>query len=407
MISEIQQQLTQIKTTWDAATVLPEEFTSLGYPGLTKVEVSDLLSGVIELLDEVNQKEDFKPSLISLFNLQKTVSTLYTYVSSHIPSSPQPHIPEALRLLELTSTTIREWLEESDKVSKRATTGLINKLAEATKKVEDAAAIRDELRSYQADMGARTAVAIDQAEQIATLLADSITNKNSIETHSVTSAETFETSKADADEIHEFTEEIATLKLALADAKEKQDSIFEKFESYRDKIELLLGDANRAGLAASFRARKVELEDPLKWWLGLFVASVLGLVIMAVLYFAPILQGGELKELPFRLALVSPFIWLGWFSAKQYGYTARLREDYAYKEASAMSFEGYKREAGESSVEMLEKLLDVSINNFSDNPIRIYSGTGNHASPLHELVDKTPDLKKLMEDFKAFLVSSK
>lgn len=126
-----------------------------------------------------------------------------------------------------------------------------------------------------------------------------------------------------------------------------------------------------------------------------------------MLYFAPILQDGELKELPFRLALVSPFIWLGWFSAKQYGYTARLREDYAYKEASAMSFEGYKREAGESSAEMLEKLLEVSINNFSDNPIRIYSGTGNHASPLNELLDKSPDSKRLMEDLKAFLVSNK
>lgn len=287
MINEIQQQLTQVLTAWDSATVLPEEFTSLGYPGLTKVEVSDFLSGTIKILDEVNQKDDFKPSLISVFNLQKTVSTLYTYVSSHIPSSPQPHMPEALRLLELISTTIREWLEGSDNVSKRATTGLISKLAEATKKAEDAAAIRDALRSYQDDMDARTTVAIEQAEQIATLLADSTTFKNSIETYSVTSKNTLETSEADADEIHEFKEEMAELKVALAEAKDKQNSLFENFESYRDTIKAALGDANRAGMAASFRARKVELEDPLKRWLVLFVASVLGLVLMGCFTLRP------------------------------------------------------------------------------------------------------------------------
>ena len=67
-----------------------------------------------------------------------------------------------------------------------------------------------------------------------------------------------------------------------------------------------------------------------------------------------------------------------------------------------MSFEGYKREASESSEEMQEKLLELAINNFSDNPIRIYNGHENHASPLHEMLDKSLKDQKLMDSVKAF-----
>lgn len=419
MINEIQQQLTLIRDAWDASPVLPDEFTSLGFPGLTKVEVSDFLSGSIEILGELNQKDDFKPSLISAFNLQKTVATLSSYVSVNIPQSPGPHMPEALRLVELISNAIGGWLEESDKVSKRAATGLISKLAEATKKAEDAASIRDELQTYQAEMEARNIVAVDQANQIDDLLTNAKENASAIETNKSESRTALEQAGSDANEISIFTEEIATLKKDVNKAKDDMGYMFLKFEGHRDKITGLLGDANRAGMATSFKTRKDELQKPLAGWLVLFALSVFGLVVMGVIFFAPLLTGGTVleggkilpgvkwEELPIRLALVSPFIWLGWFAAKQFGYTARLREDYAFKEASAMSFEGYKREAGEVSPEMLEKLMEASIGNFSDNPVRIYSGTGNHASPLHELLDKSPDSKKLFEEFVAHVASHK
>ncbi len=48
-----------------------------------------------------------------------------------------------------------------------------------------------------------------------------------------------------------------------------------------------------------------------------------------------------------HLPLLGPFIWLGWFSAVQYGYVSRVREDYAFKFAASMAFEGYKKEARE------------------------------------------------------------
>ena len=126
---------------------------------------------------------------------------------------------------------------------------------------------------------------------------------------------------------------------------------------------------------------------------------------MGKTYIAPFLAPDSTfswEQLPIRLALTAPFIWLGWFSARQHGFTSRLREDYAYKEASAKSFEGYKREAKEVDKEMLQKLLEQAIKNLGDNPIRIYNGHDNHPSPTHELIDNIMKDEKMLGRFKEF-----
>ena len=199
----------------------------------------------------------------------------------------------------------------------------------------------------------------------------------------------------------------SSLKGELEANKKAQEQLFNEFEAYRTKINDLLGDANRTGMAGSFTIRKRELFVPMIGWLVIFAGSIFGLVYMGVTYLAPILDTGKLEQLPFRLALTAPIIWLGWFSAKQYGFTARLRVDYAYKEASAMSFEGYKREASQASPEMQQKLLDTAIKNLGDNPIRIYSGHENHASPLHEVLEKTLKDEKLIDRLKAIFTRVK
>jgi len=77
---------------------------------------------------------------------------------------------------------------------------------------------------------------------------------------------------------------------------------------------------------------------------------------------------------------------------------ARLWEDYAFKYASAMAFEGYKREAVNVSPEMLKLLMEVSILNFSSNPLRVYDTKTNHASPLHELSTESKGILQNLSD---------
>ncbi|MGB2580654.1 MAG: hypothetical protein WBC83_03080, partial [Minisyncoccia bacterium] len=211
--------------------------------------------------------------------------------------------------------------------------------------------------------------------------------------------------KSDEDAIRGMVAEFTKLTEELAANKKTQGALFDEFEKYRQKIDGLLGDANRTGMAASFTNRGLALKWPLIGWLSVFGVSLAGLSIMGIKYIAPILTENSAttwEQLPLRLALTAPFVWLGWFSARQYGFTTRLREDYAYKEASAKSFEGYKREAKEVDPEMLKKLLEQAIKNLGDNPIRIYEGKNNHPSPTHELFDSLMKDDKALGRFKEF-----
>jgi len=201
--------------------------------------------------------------------------------------------------------------------------------------------------------------------------------------------------------ITELVSVFTTLKTDLEANKTTQEELFSEFEGFRDKIDGLLADANRTGMAASFTTRKLALVRPMIIWLVIFVLSIIGLLYMGTNSLAPIIATEDFQQLPFRLMLTAPFVWLGWFAAKQYGYTSRLREDYAYKEASAKCFEGYKREASQVDNDMLKTLLETAIKNLGDNPIRIYNGHENHASPLHELLERSLKDKKLVELLKA------
>lgn len=201
--------------------------------------------------------------------------------------------------------------------------------------------------------------------------------------------------------------EFTTLKGDLESNKSEQKHLFAEFEAHRNKINDLLGDANRTGMAASFTNRRRWLIAPMAAWISVFGFSIWGIFYMGREYIAPILTTSDWTQLPARIALTAPFIWLGWFAAKQYGYTSRLREDYAYKEASAKSFEGYKREAGQADPAMLKNLLETAIRNLGDNPIRIYNGHENHASPLHEILEKSLKNEKTMDLLKAIFAKAK
>ena len=104
------------------------------------------------------------------------------------------------------------------------------------------------------------------------------------------------------------------------------------------------------------------------------------------------------KEFLARLSILSPVIWFTWYSGRQYGFVTRLWEDYAFKYASAMAFEGYKREAVNVSPEMLKLLMEVSILNFSSNPLRVYDTKTNHVSPLHELSNESKGILQNLSD---------
>lgn len=302
-----------------------------------------------------------------------------------------------LKNMELAATEVKRELQKGILVKKKLEqiSNDADKQREVLQKhVTDA----DATETQANDALARTLESSQKAAALLTIIQQTETTSTQLlSTSTKSNAEILALEK----NINSLVSGFTSLKGELEANKNTQEQLFKEFEAFRETIDGLLGDANRTGMAASFTNRRRWLMVPMVIWILIFVGSIYGLFEMGVAYLAPILKSGNLEQLPARLALTAPLIWLGWFSAKQYGYISRLREDYAYKEASAKSFEGYKREASQVDQEMLRNLMDKAIKNLGDNPIRIYSGHENHASPLHEALERTLKDERVMDLLKA------
>ena len=167
------------------------------------------------------------------------------------------------------------------------------------------------------------------------------------------------------------------------------------------EIQETLGDANRVGMAASFQERKKELASQQIGWQSVFIITIIIIVGVANFVVVPeiVKKTRDWNQILGELAIISPLIWLGWFAAKQYTYISRIREDYAFKFAASMAYEGHKKATREVDPDLERVLLEFSLFNMSQNPIRLYSKQADHATPLHEvastILDKLPSLKKI------------
>jgi len=92
-----------------------------------------------------------------------------------------------------------------------------------------------------------------------------------------------------------------------------------------------------------------------------------------------------------RIPIFAACVWLGWFCAKQYGFTSRIMEDYSYKYAVSMAFEGYKKSTKDIDEDLQLKLLEMTIYNISNNPLNIYETETNHGTPYHEFLKNLPN----------------
>lgn len=401
-LTDIQQQLEQIKEAWDSIATIPDDLTTLGFAGLTKQSISDSFGGMAEIAGILAVNQNFEPVGTSKANLLQVISNIRTHVTQNIPSNAQSHLPGLFAYIEQARITLRSWLNEAD-ANKFAIPELSLKLGEIVSRIKDAEALYKAIKS-----GFELAkISTEQTNEFAEV---ALTAKETGEANLVKLAESqtqvqevISAINENAGKITKLVEDFTNLTAELNANKKTQNDLFNEFESQRQKISDLLGDANRTGMASSFINRRDQYDKPLEQWLRLFVGSMVVLILMAVWVVIPLFSDGNWQDLLTRLPLVAPAIWLGWFSAKQYGYNVRLMEDYTYKAAAAMAFEGYKREIPDSDVEMRKKLLETAIKHLGENPIRIFEGQNNHASPAHEFFERSLKDEKLYDLLKAAL----
>lgn len=200
--------------------------------------------------------------------------------------------------------------------------------------------------------------------------------------------------------LKEDAAEIEKRNASLAKKLEEQAATLTKLQSSTDEqsklITALLPKGASAGLASSFGARVGQLEAAKWMWMGIFIGTVLMLALFAW-QIVQIPQANTEQiwtHVLHRLPLASPLIWLGWFSAIQYGNTLRVQEDYAFKEATSKAFEGYRShmehlasvdlKEGNTAMTMLAaKTIDI----LSHEPLRILAKSERDVSPTHALAE--------------------
>lgn len=404
MQNDIQLQLEQVKEAWEKISSVPVDLTANGYPGLTKQSITNALGELTETATTLAKIDGYEPSPVSRNILLSHITNIRAYINTHIPPNPIPHIPGLLSLIEAIQNILRRWLDEVNKSgnSKDVISSLEERLANAMSQIKDVTILFEKIKTYHEALNQLAT----QANLDSSVSSQAKTNIGELLSTSQTSASQLDAllikAEKNAEIIGVLTADFTNLKDELERNKTAQEQLFQEFENYRKQVSVILGDSNRAGMAGSFVSRKNELKDSIKLWQRVFVGAIVCLIAIAVFLISPSLATKHWDELLFRLPLSAPIIWLAWFAAKQYGYNIRLSEDYAYKAASAMAFEGFKRETTDE-VDMRTKLLKTAIKNFGDNPIRIFDGKNNHASPVQELLQHLNKKGQLMDLLKSFV----
>jgi hypothetical protein len=175
-----------------------------------------------------------------------------------------------------------------------------------------------------------------------------------------------------------------------------------------EKLSKAIENANRQALAGAFSQQAIRIGWERIAWMAAFIASISWLLFVA----NKVASGSSTTDpnqifdwhnLIKGLPLAAPAIWLGWLSARSSGMLARIQHDYSYKAATAVAFEGYKKEVA-SDEALAKQLLETAVRNFGENPIRIYPTKEDHGHPMEALVEMIQDEKrfpKMIEMIKA------
>ena len=182
----------------------------------------------------------------------------------------------------------------------------------------------------------------------------------------------------------------------IADTAEEKDARVKEYEQQlkdftseyqelKSQIENLLPGATSASLASAFGDRKKSFKWPKRFWIVLFVCSIVAFMIVGWYVFRQqnITSIKDfflyaLKKTPILVAIIV----LEEFARRHYNIMLRLEEDYGYKEVLSRSFEGYRKQ-----MEEIEQSPDAPVSKLSDNLLEAM------AQQPGRLIDKEKQMK--------------
>lgn len=187
-------------------------------------------------------------------------------------------------------------------------------------------------------------------------------------------------------------EEIEDRLKSIESYDEKKRQIHTTLE---DKIKELHEGAINAGLATAYNKLKTSFDKPIRA-ASITFFTTMGAILALSLFFvlssdanpanATELLYATLARMPFYL----PLIWLALFTSKRRSEYTRLQQEYAHKEALAISFESYKKqiaELGEDSDELSKLLLASAIETIAYNASETLDKPHGDKHPVQETVN--------------------
>lgn len=168
------------------------------------------------------------------------------------------------------------------------------------------------------------------------------------------------------------------------------------------KIEGMLKGASTVALGAAFQEHRLSFADQNKWWLRLFIGSVIAIMLVSLGSF--IASGFRISEMwKYSLGFL-PFvggaIWLAIYASRQRSENKRLEQEFAHKEDVAKIYYGLKKEIeelGESETgkTLNQEFIRVLVETVAYNPSEtLDSRSHKDSGPVMELLDKVTTLIK-------------
>lgn len=393
---------------------LPDDNDILGYAGISKQIILDSLSESYELLSVLEEHKDKFEIIFAKRSVAQLIDNSNHFLNEvwgrrhaaekfndflYQIASIRFHLKEAY--LSLINNPLR--VESELVMAREALIQLTNDLAEIKGIKSEIDLMKTESSTFIEELETKHTLAIENEKKINGFVEniedidESLNGTN--EKINIWKSEL----QAIKDDIIKKQTEITKLKaqieqtdltnqsnhVSLSNYSQKLKEQIELNTEHQSYIQKTIEDVSRAGMAGSFKKRK----DELKWiqlaWAISTVASIAGLLWISYSIVEPIItkQDFNINHILFKLPVFASAVWLGWFCAKQYGFTSRIMEDYSFKYAISMAFEGYKQETKNLDEDLLKKLIELTIFNISKSPVSNFDSKSNHGTPYNEMFE--------------------
>lgn len=404
-MDDIAGQVLKLRETWNAILAVIQANPSTVAPylnGVTVEQIDEVVKTIKILISRVKAPKGFNPSFHLARALAITALPSTMAAATSIQSGQYAHFPTFLAGLNQILSATHSLTAFAD--NREAVASLATELAEKISLLDTA---QTELKRKADDLESAAELAEKIEESVQTIKVQEATSKSlmgSIDKSLASAQEKTADIEVLKTQQIEMQKQLASVLSEAEAAQEELDekqqelqTITEKAIKQEEIIAGLLPKGASAGLAYSFHGRVVSMERT-KWvWLTIFLLSIIGLVWTG--YWITTLTAKDPNLVIWqatihKLPLLIPLVWLGWFSAIQYGNSLRVQEDYAFKEATSNAFQGYRDHMEHlQSIESadaksaLDLLAIRTIEILAAEPLRVFQKNERDASPSHFLKD--------------------